>query len=406
MTTTRQVDHPVYLTTLLIAGSAALVILCATPLWPEISIGGGTSGLLAGLAFWTAVSLIASAAVVRMHTGTSIDVGTAPLLAATALGGPLAGGFVGLFGTFQARELRGDIPIYAAFANHLSSALPMVGSGLVMAAMGLRGASPTWGIIVCGAGALTQILLNKSCVTVIFWCRKSGNAIPEMIETTATDLSTGAVGVIMAQMCLRAGAWTALLFAPLVLVVRDALKSSQLSLSNTALEAAVRTDPLTGLGNRLRLNEDLGVLTASLSRSGRTSGVIMLDLDRFKALNDLSGHLAGDQALRDVAAALRAGSRASDRLYRYGGEEFLVLTEDGDPAGAAILASRLVEAVAGAAIPHPGNAPYEVLTASAGFAMLEPSGSGAVDLALRTADAALYAAKAAGRNQVCSSLAA
>jgi two-component system chemotaxis family response regulator WspR len=210
----------------------------------------------------------------------------------------------------------------------------------------------------------------------------------------------------MAQMCLRAGIWTVLLFAPLVLLVREAMSSAQLSLSNTALQDAVRTDPLTGLGNRLRLNEDLAVLTASLSRSGRRACVIILDLDHFKLVNDLSGHLAGDEALRAVAAALRAGSRTSDRLYRYGGEEFLVLTEDGDPGGADILANRLVEAVAEAAIPHPGNAPYDVVTISAGFALIEPFGPEPADLALRTADAGLYAAKAAGRNRVASSLAA
>jgi diguanylate cyclase (GGDEF)-like protein len=107
-----------------------------------------------------------------------------------------------------------------------------------------------------------------------------------------------------------------------------------------------------------------------------------------------------------VATALRAGSRAADRLYRYGGEEFLVLAEDGDLDGAAVLASRLIEAVADARIAHPGNAPYEVVTASAGFALIEPAGSEQADLALRTADAALYAAKAAGRNRVCSALAA
>jgi diguanylate cyclase (GGDEF)-like protein len=205
---------------------------------------------------------------------------------------------------------------------------------------------------------------------------------------------------------MRAGAWTVLLFAPLLLLVRDAMSSAQLSLSNTALEEAVRTDPLTGLGNRLRLNEDLATLTASLARSGRRAGVIILDLDHFKLVNDISGHLAGDEALRAVAAVLRAASRASDRLYRYGGEEFLVLTEDADPSGAATFADRLVSAVAGAAIAHPSNEPYGVVTTSAGFALLEPRGPESSDLALRTADAALFAAKAAGRNRVSGDLAA
>ena len=245
------------------------------------------------------------------------------------------------------------------------------------------------------------MLLNMIYTTIFFWCRKGGNAIPEMVESVTTDLSTGIIGSVMAQMCIYAGAWTVLLFAPLLLLVREAMTSAQLSLSNTSLEEAVRTDPLTGLGNRLRLNEDLAVLTASLSRSGRRAAMIILDLDHFKLVNDLSGHLVGDEALRAVAAALRAGSRLSDRLYRYGGEEFLVLTEDSDPGGVAVLASRLVETVAAAGIPHPGNAPYSVVTISAGFALIEPRGFETADQALRTADAALFEAKAGGRNQVC-----
>jgi len=403
MKPSRQLDHPIFLAAFLIVVAGFLGVLCVTfPLWPEIGIGEGPTRLIVGLAFWTVLVLFASAVVVHMNIGTSFDLGTAPLLAATALGGPLAGIFVGLFGTFQPRELRREIPIYAVLANHLCIALLAATAGLVMGALGFRSASPTWGLIISGAGGLAQMVVNKIATTITYWCRNSGNALPGLVHDVPTEMSTMAVGAVMAQMCLRAGAWTALLFAPLLVVVRDALVSSQLSSSNTALEAAVRTDPLTGLGNRLRLNEDLSILAASLSRSGRIAAVIILDLDHFKLLNDLSGHLSGDEALRGIAAALRAGSRASDRLYRYGGEEFLVLTEDADLAGAEILASRLVEAVEQAGIPHPGNAPYNVVTASAGFALIEP-GSGdpaQMDAALRTADAALYAAKAAGRNQV------
>ena len=384
-----------------LVGLAVLGVVCITPLWPQIGIGDGTQGLLLGLAFWIALDLIGSAAVVRIHTGNSIDAGTATLMAATVLGGPLAGALVGFFGSFQARELRGNIPVYGVFANHLSTALPAAISGLAMGSLGLRDANFSQALLIGLVGVFTQMLLNKICATFFFWCRKSGNAIPEMVETVPTDLSTGFIGNVMGQMCLRAGIWTVLLFAPLLLLVREAMISAQLSLSNTSLEEAVRTDPLTGLGNRLRLNEDLIVLTASLSRSGRRAALVILDLDHFKLVNDLSGHLVGDEALRGVAAALRAGSRLSDRLYRFGGEEFLVLTEDSDASGVAVLASRLVETVAAAGIPHPGNAPYDVVTISAGFALIEPGGSETADQALRTADAALFEAKAAGRNRVC-----
>jgi diguanylate cyclase (GGDEF)-like protein len=401
MKTLRLLDHPIYLAIFLIAGGALLGVVCTTPLWSQIGIGEGSSSLILGLGFWTVIALIASAATVRTHTGTSIDAGTAPLMAATVLGGPLAGAFVGFFGTFQARELKGGIPVYGVFGNHLAIALPTAISGLVMATLGIQGASPSRALIISVVGVCTQMLLNRSCVTIISWCRRGGNAIPEMLSTISSDLSTGIIGGVMAQMCLQAGVWTILLFTPLLLLVREAMISAQLSLNNTALEEAVRTDSLTGLGNRLRLNEDLITLTASLSRSGRRAALVILDLDHFKLVNDLSGHLIGDEALRAVAAALRAGSRASDRLYRYGGEEFLVLTEDTDSSGVSVLASRLVETVSSAAIPHPGNAPYSVVTISAGFALIEPHGFETADQALRTADAALFEAKAAGRNRVC-----
>ena len=401
MTASRHLEHPGYLAVFLAVGAAALVAMCASPLWPEIGIGDGATGLVLGLAFWTVLGLVASSVVIHMHGGTNMDVATAPLLAATILGGPLGGGIVGFLGTFQVREFRSGIPRYAVFANHLTIALPAAASGLVMGYMGLRGAEPTTALVISGIGGITQIVLNKTCSWAMIWCRNGHDASSELTSTIMTDLSTGAVGALMAQMCLRAGVWTTILFAPLLLVVRDALTSSQLSQSNIALEAAVRTDVLTGLGNRLRLNEDLVSLSAALSRSGRHAGVVILDLDHFKALNDMRGHLAGDEALRAAAAALREASRAGDRIYRYGGEEFLVLTDDGDLDGTAVLASRLVEAVAGVRIPHLGNSPHNVVTISAGIAMIGPQGPEQVDLALREADEALYAAKDAGRNQVC-----
>jgi GGDEF domain-containing protein len=111
------------------------------------------------------------------------------------------------------------------------------------------------------------------------------------------------------------------------------VQQAELLRLNEELETIARLDALTGLGNRLRLNEDLAQLAARIERNGGTAGMLLMDLDRFKRLNDSAGHLAGDAALRGVADVLRKTSRVGDGVYRYGGEEFLVLLHDCDESG-------------------------------------------------------------------------
>jgi diguanylate cyclase (GGDEF)-like protein len=175
---------------------------------------------------------------------------------------------------------------------------------------------------------------------------------------------------------------------------------------NAELESIARMDALTQLGNRLRLNEDLAQLAARVARHGGAAGILILDLDRFKRLNDTLGHLAGDDALRGVAEVLRAMSRAGDGLYRYGGEEFLVLLHDADEPALAAAGSRYLRAIEEASIPHPDNMPSKVVTASGGATLLTRANVGALDSALRDADEALYEAKATGRNRLAIRLSA
>lgn len=115
-------------------------------------------------------------------------------------------------------------------------------------------------------------------------------------------------------------------------------------LTTALAERAIR-DPLTGLANRGLLEERLRAVLARDARTGDTSGVLFLDLDGFKAVNDESGHLVGDAVLRAVAARLRAAVRPSDTVARLGGDEFVVLVEGATPEGVAVLADRLREAV-------------------------------------------------------------
>jgi len=127
----------------------------------------------------------------------------------------------------------------------------------------------------------------------------------------------------------------------------------------------------------------------------------MIDIDYFKAFNDCYGHQAGDVCLRAVATCLREQpGRALDLVARYGGEEFVCLLPDTDGAGAQAKAAALCRAVAALGIPHERSACGANVTVSIGVAALWPAPGCAAHELLASADAALYAAKSAGRNRV------
>jgi len=177
---------------------------------------------------------------------------------------------------------------------------------------------------------------------------------------------------------------------------RLAERQRGLERSNVDLAATARQDPLTGLGNRLKMAEDLEIFRSRRERYHEAFGVALFDIDHFKSLNDAAGHLAGDQALRQVASVVRRELREADMAYRYGGEELLVVL----PAPVrrvAAAAERIRKAVEKAAIPHPGRpGPETVVTLSVGVA----AGEGDAESFLLAADAALYKAKSQGRNQM------
>ena len=168
---------------------------------------------------------------------------------------------------------------------------------------------------------------------------------------------------------------------------------------NTVLADQARRDPLTGLGNRLRLDEDLLTYDARRVRYGYSYCVLLCDIDRFKALNDRHGHQAGDRVLREVAATLRRESRTSDAVYRYGGEEFLVLLAEQTLDRALIACERMREAVRALGLAHEDNE-AGVVTISIGAAQCPRGDRTDPADAIRRADEALYVAKAQGRNRV------
>ena len=150
------------------------------------------------------------------------------------------------------------------------------------------------------------------------------------------------------------------------------------------------TDELTGLANRRQLARMLKEEVMRSERTGHIFGVLMVDLDHFKLVNDGYGHQTGDEVLKRCADTLRGGLRATDFLARYGGEEFCAVLPDTSAAGACRAGERLRERVA--ALPDP------VPTISVGVACWRPGRSGKA--ILRQADEALYSAKEAGRDRV------
>ncbi len=179
---------------------------------------------------------------------------------------------------------------------------------------------------------------------------------------------------------------------------RLAFQNGELEKLNRMLFEQSRQDPLTSLGNRLRLREDLQILQSRAERYGHNYAVALCDVDFFKAYNDRYGHLAGDDVLRWVAAALSSGLRTGDTAYRFGGEEFLLVLPEQDAVAAIAITERLRQAVEGLGIPHADGLPLGVVTISAGVAVSAEAGD--ADGLLKAADRALYAAKEAGRNRV------
>ena len=181
---------------------------------------------------------------------------------------------------------------------------------------------------------------------------------------------------------------------------RLAAREEELERVNATLATEARRDPLTGLGNRLRLREDLDALDARAGRYGHGYALALLDLDRFKAYNDRFGHQAGDEALRAVAAVVARQLRQGDVAYRYGGEELVVVLPAQEDDGAAVAMRRITAAVSALGLAHPDNVQAGVVTLSAGVAVRRAGEGDGAGAALRRADTALYAAKAEGRNRL------
>jgi diguanylate cyclase (GGDEF)-like protein/PAS domain S-box-containing protein len=191
-----------------------------------------------------------------------------------------------------------------------------------------------------------------------------------------------------------------------VVAIRDVASrkraEEQLANANHRLQLMASEDGLTGLANRRQFDEILDSEFRRTSRSGAPLGLLMIDVDCFKAYNDRYGHPAGDRCLKDIAHALKeVAGRPGDLVARYGGEEIAIILPDTPAEGAVTIAERARAAVGALAIPHLGNLAATTVTISIGAATLTDACpfAGPDDL-VRAADRALYQAKQTGRDRV------
>ena len=179
-------------------------------------------------------------------------------------------------------------------------------------------------------------------------------------------------------------------------------RTQELRRANERLKTLAFEDALLGIGNRRAMWIALEEIHEVALRYRRPYSVVLLDVDHFKAYNDRYGHLEGDRILQSVAHSVESAVRSADQLYRYGGEELVMLLPETSASGAERAAERARAGVERLAIEHTG-APIGVVTVSAGVAAAVPDAglSGDWRGVVAEADSALYRAKAEGRNRVC-----
>jgi diguanylate cyclase (GGDEF)-like protein len=188
-----------------------------------------------------------------------------------------------------------------------------------------------------------------------------------------------------------------------LLSLRNQYRSAALESANHQLEILATCDPLTGLGNRRSATDLIEKLWRDLTIPKACIAFIMADIDWFKRLNDAAGHAAGDECIRRVAKTIEQSVRlGEDTVFRYGGEEFLIVLVHASPDLAWTIAERIRSAVEALAIVNPGTDPADVcasvVTISLGVAFAHEAA--APDTVAKWADDALYDAKRCGRNIV------
>lgn len=271
------------------------------------------------------------------------------------------------------------------------------------------------------------LLLTAGCVLAKASPENSPESAPVETNSFALVLNNGspllftlavlALGAMVAQLNFAWGisaialslmiyCFRAALLQSAYVRAQHALTRSQYALreANSRLKQLSLHDPLTGLPNRRLFDQALELEWNRAQRNGRSVALLLVDVDCFKALNDLRGHPEGDACLRKIAVTLQSSlRRAGEIAARYGGEEFAAILPDCDLSAAILVAESMRAAVLALEIPHAGSATGEFVTVSIGAANMLPGIGNSISTLIAAADEALYLAKRRGRNRVESS---
>jgi diguanylate cyclase len=296
--------------------------------------------------------------------------------------------------SFLYRWLRGrPAPLYRRVFSAAATVLSGYAAAAVLVllagvpfASAARDAAEFGSIVLAG---LVFLVVNTALMTVAVYFGTPHERVRDALagpEEYGLEAATIGLGVLLA--------WALVDWPVALLLVVGITLALHRNVLIRQLRRQARSDAKTGLLNvaawRTAATEEL----VRAARAGRTTSVLMLDLDRFKLVNDRHGHLVGDRYLLAVADTLRTEVRAGDLTGRFGGEEFVVLL----PATAPVHAHAIAERIRGHIAAQTGGLP-EPITVSIGLASAPPAATADVDALLEAADSALYEAKHAGRNR-------
>ena len=379
----------------IVAGVAALAwATLALPLGPGIATDGlghiAADDRLSGLLFWIAIGLLGSVRT-KGYSGSTVLTFHLPfIVAAMVLGGPVAGGWVAAIATIELRELR-EVPWFGTLSNHAIVTLAAVIGGLVV--MGLRGPfeavlDPALAMLAaaaCGALVLCAIDVGLSATTIAL---REGLGRDELgsVFNASFRQTLGAeviLGWLLAVVYVTIAWWAPIACFLVIVIVWRANDEHELTTH----------DSMTGLLNGPGFDARFGATVRRVQGGRGLAAVVMIDLDKFKEVNDSHPlrHAAGDEVLRQVATRLRAAIRYTDVAARRGGDEFLVLLSSvSDRESARLVATRMYERLCE---PMLIGGQEVTIGASLGVTLLDET---TASDALRTADLGMYEVKRRG----------
>jgi diguanylate cyclase (GGDEF)-like protein len=342
--------------------------LLAVGLWLAMHGAGLDAGIAAALVFVTLTALAQPISLV-VAPRTSVSVAGVFVVAAALVGGPLLGACAGAATqVFTTRDVWRKRAAYAG-----AGALQGLLVGLVGEELGRRGVSGA--VAAAAVGLLTGFALNMATIVLVALDREIGLRA-ELLASWRAILCSWLLPAPLLVAFLYLFQTTpalALSLAAGLLLVAAAGNRLRLRLERKLAQerSRARVDALTNAPNRYALAEALTAEQARMRRGGRPAGICFLDLDRFKSVNDTYGYAAGDRLLVDVYQRLRGELRASDVVFRWGGEEFVVLAPHLEAPELANFAERLRLLLESRPFAIDGRP--RTITASVGAALLEES---------------------------------